>query len=113
MAPRNAVWVVVAPAVFLVACGEKNYAAGLEQPPTDGAPTAGPGSGESIAAHLHYTMQRNNPETLFEDPSCPDVPAAEPGATVTCEMTVGEEEQERRKFRLRMDDDGIWQIAPG
>jgi hypothetical protein len=41
------------------------------------------------------------------------VPTAEPGATVTCEMTVGEEEQERQEFRLTMDDEGIWQISDG
>ena len=102
--------VLVAPVVFLVACGATNHAEGLEQPPTEGVPTAGPGSGENIAAHLHYTMQKNNPETRFADPSCPDVPSAEPGATVTCEMTVGEDEQERREFTLRMNDEGLWQI---
>jgi len=110
---RSRLWVLMVPAAFLVGCGETNYAQGLEQPPTEGVPTAGPGSGDNIAAHLHYTMQRNNPETLFEDPSCPDVPSAEPGDTVTCELTVGEEEQERRKFLLTMDDEGIWQISDG
>ena len=90
---RSAVWVQTVASVALVGCGSTNYAEVLEQPPTEGVPTAGPGSGESIAAHLHYSMQKNNPETLFEDPSCPDVPTAEPGATVTCQMTVGEEEQ--------------------
>jgi hypothetical protein len=97
----------------LVACGSTDYSEGLREPPTEGVPTAGPGSGESIAAHLHHTMQKNNPETLFEDPSCPDVPTAAPGATVTCEMTVGEREQERREFLLRMDDEGLWQISDG
>jgi hypothetical protein len=110
---RGRMWVLATPAALLVACGATDYAEGLEQPPTEGVPTAGPGSGDTIAAHLHYTMQKNNPETLFEDPSCPDVPVAEPGATVTCEMTVGEEEQERRTFLLRMDDEGIWQIGDG
>ena len=108
---RSRVWVLVASAVVLVACAETNYAEGLEQPPTEGVATAGPGSGEGLAAHLHYTLQRNNPETLFEDPSCPDVPSAEPGATVTCEMTVGEEG--RRQFLLRIDEEGIWQISDG
>lgn len=110
---RRAGWTLVVPAALLVGCGSTNHAEGLEQPPTEGVPTAGPGSGESLAAHLHYTMQRNNPQTLFEDPSCPDVPSAEPGATVTCEMTVGEDEQERRGFLLRMDDEGLWQIEDG
>ena len=108
---RKRVWVLVASAVSLVACGETNYAEGLEPPPTEGVATAGPGSGESLAAHLHYTLQRNNPEILFEDPSCPDVPSAEPGATVTCRMSVGEEG--RQRFLLRMDDEGIWQISDG
>jgi hypothetical protein len=110
---RGRMWVLMAPAALLVACGATDYAEGLVQPPTEGVPTAGAGSGDTIAAHLHYTMQKNNPETLFEDPSCPDVPVAEPGATVTCEMTVGEEEQERREFLLRMDDEGVWQISDG
>ena len=109
---RSPLWIMVAPAVVLVACGATNYAEGLEQPPTEGVPTAGPGSGENLATQLHYMMQKANPETLFEDPSCPDVPTVEPGATVTCEMTVGEEEQERRKFLLRMDDEGLWQVEP-
>ena len=58
-------------------------------------------------AHLHHAMQKNNPGTLFEDPSCPDVLTADPGATVTCQVTVGEEEQERREFLLRMDVEGL------
>lgn len=108
---RSWMCVLVASAVVLVACGETNHAEGLEQPPTDGVATAGPGSGESLAAHLHYTLQKNNPKTLFEDPACPDVPSAEPRTTVTCQMTVGEEG--RRPFVLRMDDEGIWQISDG
>ena len=104
---------LVVPVLLLVACGDPDYAEGLEQPPTEDVPTAGPGSGENIGAHLHYTMQRNNPENLFGGPFCPDVPVAEPGATVTCEMTVGEEEPERREFPLRMDDQGLWQISDG
>ena len=108
---RNRTSILVVPAVLLVACGETNYAEGLDAPPTEGVPTAGPGSGETIAAHLHYTLQRNNPETLFEDPSCPDVPVVEPGITVTCEMTVGDEG--RHTFRLSMDDEGVWQISDG
>jgi hypothetical protein len=110
---RRPAWVLVVPVVLVVACGETNYAEGLEAPPTEGVPTAGRGSGDTLAHLLHYRMQSNNPETLFEDPSCPDVPEAEPGATVTCELTVGEEEQERRKFRLTMDDEGLWQISDG
>ena len=110
---HNPVWIVMVPMVSLVGCGGTNYAEGLEPPPMEGVPTAGPGSGEGIAALLHYSMQKNNPETLFEDPSCPDVATDEPGTTVTCQMTVGEEEQERRKFILRMDEEGLWQIAPG
>ena len=108
---RNRVWVLVGSAVALVGCGETNHAEGLEPPPTEGVATAGPGSGESLAAYLHYTLQTNNPETLFEDPSCPDVPSAERGATVICEMTVGDEG--RQQFRLSMDDEGIWQISDG
>ena len=103
-------WALLVPVVVLVACGGTNYAEGLKQPPTEGVPAEGPGSGENIAAHLHYTMQKNNPDTLFEDPFCPDVPTAEAGATVTCRMTVGEEEQEQRNYVLRMDDEGRWQI---
>ena len=106
---------LVAPVVLLATgCGgQENYAEGLKQPPTAGVPTVGPGSGESLAGHLHYTMQKNNPETKFADASCPDVKEAKPAATVTCEMTVGEKEQEKRKFKLRMDNDGIWQIRHG
>jgi hypothetical protein len=110
---RSRTGVLLLAALLLVGCGETNHAEGLEAPPTEGVPTAGPGSGDTIAAQLHYTMQKNNPETLFEDPSCPDVPSAEPGDTVTCELTVGEEEQERRKFLLTMDDEGFWQISDG
>jgi hypothetical protein len=101
----------VFPALLLVGCGATDYSEGLERPPTAGVPTAGPGSGEGLAAQLHYVMQTNNPETRFEDPSCPDVPVAEPGATVTCELTVGDEG--RRAFQLRMDDEGFWQISDG
>ena len=108
---RSRVWVLGASAVVVAACGQADHAEGLVPPPTEGVATAGPGSGENIAAHLHYTLQSNNPEILFEDPSCPDVASAEPGATVTCEMTVGDEG--RRPFLLRMDDDGIWQISDG
>jgi hypothetical protein len=106
---------LVAPVVLLATgCGgQENYAEGLKQPPTAGVPTVGPGSGEALAGHLHYTMQKNNPETKFADASCPDVKEATPGATVTCEMTVGEKEQEKREFKLRMDNDGIRQIRHG
>ena len=110
---RGRVRAVVLTASLLAACGKTDYSEGLEPPPTEGVPTEGPGSGDTIAALLHYSMQRNNPETLFEDPSCPDVPVAEPGATVTCEMTVGAEEQERREFLLHMEDDGRWVIIDG
>ncbi|MGY1659985.1 hypothetical protein ACI78Q_02055 [Geodermatophilus sp. SYSU D00705] len=110
---RNGIGVLAVLAVAVVGCGQTDYSGGLEQPPTEGVPTAGPGSGESIAAHLHYTMQRNNPETLFEDPDCPDVPEAVPGAEVTCQMTVGADEQERRDFLLRMDAAGLWQVVEG
>ena len=99
--------------VLATGCGgQENYAEGLKQPPTTGS-TVGPGSGTALASHLHYTMQKNNPETKFDDASCPDVTEAMPGATVTCEMTVGEKERERRKFLLRMDNDGLWQISDG
>ena len=110
---RNRMWTVLVPVVALAGCGDAGYAEGLEEPSTEGLPTEGPGSGEAIAALLHYSMQKNNPDTLFEDPSCPDVATAEPGATVTCRMTVGEEEQERREFILRMDNKGLWRIEPG
>jgi hypothetical protein len=108
---RSRVWALAVPAVMLAACGETDHAEGLEPPPTEGVPTAGSGSGKGLAAHLHYTLQRNNPEVLFEDPSCPDVPVAEPGAAVTCEITIDDEE--RQQFLLRMDDEGIWQITDG
>jgi hypothetical protein len=108
---RSRVCALAVPALMLAACGETDHAEGLQRPPTEGVPTAGPGSGEGLAAHLHYTLQSNNPEILFADASCPDVPVAEPGATVTCEMTVDEEE--RKKFLLSMDDEGIWQITDG
>lgn len=108
---RNRVWALMASAGALVACGETNHAEGLEPPPTEGVATAGPGSGEGLATHVRYRLQRNNPEILFADPSCPDVPSAEPGATVTCQMSVGEEG--RQHFLLRMDDEGTWQISDG
>lgn len=108
---RHRMWVLVGAAVVLGAgCGDPDYAEGLEQPPTDGVATAGPGSGDTLAAQLHDVLQTNNPETLFEDPSWPEFPVAEPGATVTCELTVGEEQQ---RFLLRMDDEGEWQISDG
>jgi hypothetical protein len=97
---------------MLAACaGEQNYAEGLTQPATDG-PTVGPGSGDLIAAHLHYTLQRNNPQTKYDDPSCPDVESSEPGTEVTCEMHVGEG-RDKETFTLRLDDDGLWQISDG
>lgn len=108
---RSRTWVLLVPAALLVGCGETNHADGLEAPPTEGGPTAGPGSGDTIAAHLHDTLQRNNPEVLFEHPSGPGVPVAEPGTTVTCEMAVDGDAPQ--KFRLTLDDDGIWQIADG
>jgi len=109
---RSRGWILVAPTVLLVgACSMTDYSKGLEQPPLEGVPTAGPGSGDNLAAHLRYRMQKDNPDILFEDPSCPDVPVAEPGATVTCEMTVGKDNPERREFLLRMADDGTWQIS--
>ena len=109
---RHRMWVVLVAAVVLGAgCGDPDYAEGLEPPPTEGVATAGPGSGDNLAAQLHYVMQTNNPATLFEDPSCPDVPVAEPGTTVTCELTVGEEE--RQKFLLRLDEEGQWHISDG
>jgi len=110
---RSPVWVLVVPAVVLVACGRTDYAEGLEQPSTEGVPTVGPGSGENLAALLHYRMQKDNPETLFADPSCPDVPVAEPGATVTCEMTVGADHPQRQEFILRRGNDGLWHISSG
>lgn len=88
--------------------GDENHAEGLKQPPTTGVPTAGPGSGKALAAHLHYTMQKNNPRTNFDDPSCPDVPDSRPGATVTCEMAV---DGDHRRFSMRMDRSGRWQIS--
>jgi hypothetical protein len=87
--------------------GQENNAEGLKQPPTAGVPTVGPGSGEVLASHLHYTVQKNEPETKFADASCPDVPESKPGATVTCQMSV---DGNKQKFKLRMDDDGIWQM---
>ena len=110
---RSRWWVLVVPAVVVTGCSRGSYAEGLEAPPTEGVPTEGPGSGDTLAAQLHYTLQTNNPDTWFDDPSCPDVARAEPGATVTCKMTVGEGEQERQSFRLTMDDEGIWQISDG
>lgn len=100
--------VLTATLLLATACGEKNYAEDLEQPPTAGLPTAGPGSGQAIADHLYYTMQKNNPETKYDDASCPDVFESRPGATVTCEMTV---DDEKADFTLRMDADGTWQIV--
>lgn len=95
--------------VMATGCGAgQNYAENLDEPPTAGVPTQGPGSGETLAAHLHYTLQKNNPKTRFSDASCPDVQDSKPGATVTCEIMAGQEE---RKFLLRLDNDGIWQIS--
>jgi hypothetical protein len=108
---RSRTRVVLVSAVLLGGCGERNHAEGLEAPPTAGVPTAGPGSGDTIAAHLHYVMQTNNPEILFEHPSCPDVKEVEPGTTVTCEMAVDGEPPQ--KFLLTMDDEGFWQISDG
>jgi hypothetical protein len=95
-------------ALSLTACGEPNYAEDLEQPPTTGVPSVGPGSGAVIAAHLHYTMQKNNPTVEFEDPSCPDVPSAQVGASVVCTMLVDGEEV---RYRLTMRKDGRWDIG--
>jgi hypothetical protein len=103
-------WVLVVPALLLVGCGETDYSEGLEPPPSAGVPTAGPGSGDAMAANLHYMMQTRDPHTPFKDASCPDVPSAEPGATVTCEMTVGVDRQE---FLLHMRDDGEWVVFDG
>jgi len=108
---RGALTGILAGALLsLAACaGDKDYAEGLKQPDTDG-PTAGPGSGELIAAHFHYTMQRNNPQTKYDDASCPDVASSEPGTEVTCEIHVGED-REKASFTLRMDESGQWQIS--
>ena len=99
-------------ATLLAACGtEQNYAEGLTQPETDG-PTAGPGSGELIAAHFHYTLQKSNPQIKYDDPTCPDVESSEPGTEVTCEIYVGEE-RNKETYTLHMDEDGLWQIPDG
>ncbi len=111
---RSRAWVLLVPALLLGACGATDYSEGLEAPPSTGVPSEGAGSGAALAASLHYMMQRADPETRYQDPSCPDVPKAEPGATVTCEMTVGEgDRKHRRDFLLHIDDDGEWIIFDG
>ena len=89
-------------------CGEKDYAKGLKQPPTSGVATAGPGSGRVLAAHLHYTMQKNNRRTKFSSPSCPDVPEARPGARVTCAMEV---DGTKQSYLMTFSRAGIWKIS--
>lgn len=54
--------------LMLAPCaGEQDYGEGLAQPAA-GGPTAGPGSGELIAAHFRYTIHKNNPQIKYDDP---------------------------------------------
>jgi hypothetical protein len=94
--------------VLAAGCGDKNYAKGLKQPPTSGVATAGPGSGKVLAAHLHYTMQKNNPKTNFSVPSCPDVAEVRPKAKVTCDMAV---DGKKQTFLMTFSKDGTWKIS--
>ena len=68
------------------------------------------GSGKTLAGHLHYTMQKNNPAVQFEKPSCPDVSTNEPGASVTCTMRV---DGEKQQYKMTMGRDGRWHLADG
>ena len=101
---------IVALALTVAGCADPNYAEGLKQPPTAGVPSVGAGSGRTLAGHLHYTMQKNNPAVQFEKPSCPDVSTNEPVASVTCTMRV---DGEKQQYKMTMGRDGRWRIAEG
>jgi hypothetical protein len=100
----------MAVALTIAGCSDPNYAEGLTQPPTAGVPSVGAGSGKTLAAHLHYTMQKKNPAVHFEKPSCPDVSTNERGAIVTCTMRV---DGEKQQYKMTMGKDGRWDISDG